>query len=130
MKKITKSIVCMAIVTIALSVICCHFHGFAPCESHYYEQQMEGLTDWLPVFIVIGFFIGFLPAFIHESIKDLRPAAQANNTAAEQEPATSAPILYVGQVFTSQGSNCTLRVKAIKPIIIQLSADNNILQAA
>jgi len=96
----------MAIVIATLSFICAHMHGWHQCGTHYYDQQLHGLSDWLPVICVIAFFTGFLPAYIYESIKAMRPVEITASQAMTQP-------LYVGQVFTATGSNCKVRIKAL-----------------
>ncbi len=125
MKKLIKSITCMVIIITALSILCNHYGGFTQSGEHYYEQQMHYLKDWFFVFVVIGFFIGFMPVYIHESIKAMKPhntPAQSTQQAAQTQ---SAPGLYVGQTFTSEGSNCILKVKAVKPVTIELIMQGN-----
>jgi hypothetical protein len=91
---------------------------------------LSGLNDWFAIFAVIAFFIGFLPAYIYESIKEMRPAAAPVVEAKSQAPApqlstftpdeivsqysTDPQPLYVGKIYTSIGCNCSVRVKSIK----------------
>lgn len=120
MKKIIVSITCFIIVAAALLTICHIFKGWSPTDGTQYTAQLSGVIDWLPVITIISFFIGFLPSYIHESLKELKPA-----TAATQEPKEAT--LTIGQTFTSPAANCTLRVKRIKTTFEILEFHNELL---
>ncbi len=64
-------------------------------------------------FGLLGFLFGFMPCFIYGiasvTLANLRPVTVA--PVVDNEPDVN---IYVGKTFTSVGSNCVLRVKALK----------------
>lgn len=119
MKKIFLSVLGMSVMTLAGVTFCHLCHGFAPCTGYATtSQQLTGVWEWLPVLCLIGFFTGFLPVYIYESIKAMRPHAKASSEPVMcqpcQIPAILEPTFYVGQTFTSPYTNCIVRIKSIK----------------
>lgn len=93
-------------------VICSALHTLIPCVS---KENIDMLGDNTNVaFGVLGFLFGFLPVFIRNlavvTLQDLRePVSQVE----DQYEFNPLP-LFVGQMFTSAGANCKVRVKALK----------------
>lgn len=85
----------------------------------------------LPFIGVLSFFLGYVPAFCY--LSRLLYSIQEETAQVEEIrviAASQAPALHVGQIITSAGTNCQLRVKAIKSIFAGLQEDqyNHCLQ--
>ena len=110
------------------------FAGLIVSTALYYfiPQQHKENIDMLGdqtnvIFGFLGFLFGFMPVFIRNmaaiTLQSLRPVAVVEleqvSQVADQVPFNPLP-LYVGQMFTSAGANCKLRVKAINvPAILE-----------
>lgn len=70
----------------------------------------------LPFIGVTSFFLGYVPAFCYLSslLYGQSPVTEAGIEEITAIATTTAPSLYVGQVISQAGTNCGLRVKAIK----------------
>ena len=116
----------LAALTVGLAL-----HGLIPMHQAQNMDQLSGPAQYNIVFAFCGLLFGFIPAFIYglavNWMNANRPPAalpeftEDTEDQPEQEiyiftpPAASqAPQLYAGQVFTTPGANCQLRVKAIK----------------
>ena len=88
-----------------------HFNGLFSHDI-YESHRTSALA---PFMAAISFFIAFLPSLFYVADLMYKPrqmAAPDAQTAAAI--LTTAPALTVGQVYTSAGANCQLRVKALK----------------
>lgn len=127
MKKIIFPLVCMAIIFAALCAICTRFNWFNPStDTLHWSGQLKGLKDWFAPFLIISFFTGFLPVYIVEALKAMKPAGNPAGTqpAPEIEPAattiltaeilTNSAALHVGQILSFPDAKCQFKIKSLK----------------
>ena len=71
----------------------------------------------LPFIFAASFFLGYVPAFCYLSklLYSIEPITEQVNEV-QAMTASTAPVIHVGQIITSAGANCKLRVKQIKYI--------------
>ncbi len=101
-----------------------HFTGSYLGHIHdvYASNTQSGL---IPIMWVISGFLGALPMFFYIGNLLFTPIVLTEQEVNQVEAiltTTEAPI-HIGQVFSSIGSNCQLRVKEIKNIFAGLKED-------
>lgn len=113
--KIIKSIICFVIVAILLAYICSACNNFAPYNDGllHSENQLTSLLNWLPILLIIAFCTGFMPAFIHETLKEMKGQAMPQPEP-QPEQEIEQPSIYVGQVLTFEDCKCKFTVKTLK----------------
>lgn len=109
MKKIINL---FALPLLAGIVIVTALHTFIPVQ-HMQNIDMLG-NDTDIAFGLLGFLFGFLPCFIwamaSNTLAALRPVCEPVSIQENDQ----APAIYVGQTIAQVGTNCVLRVKALK----------------
>ena len=103
-------------------IVCAALHTFIPVIGAENIDMIGNNRDF--VFGFMGFVFGFLPCFIYGYAKYVL-SGMVEPVECQDMPVLSPVQVFVGQTFTSVGSNCVLRVKALKVHTIDFSALND-----
>ena len=94
--KFLKATAGFIVILFALCLLCTHMGGWQATGIHY-TTQINGLAEWMPIIMILSLFMGFLPIYIKETLKEMQP---------KQSP--------ISQTFVFPDSNCCVRVKSLK----------------
>lgn len=86
-------------------------NGFTHGAGVAYSGQLSGIAEWLPCLAIFAFMFGFLPAYAHETLKEMKFKDQP-----QPEVVKIVEPVFVGQVFHMPGCNAKFTVKSLKQV--------------